>query len=163
MIALGLGVHSLSIDECMRRYRTLCDTGFESKALTKSAWLGWLASWFVESIYKTEPFESALRTLFGRKRLFGHRGNSSRVAVTTTVDTKCRLLANYNWGDGKRYLDSNISTWAAYVTPQLSTLFYPLRIQLTLSFRLGRVVPLLLQCILSRRSTMVTCAEMAAC
>ena len=70
---------------------------------------------FVNSIYQTGPLEEAMKEILRVKRLFGHHGNASRVAVTTTVDSDCRLLANYNWGDGKRYLNSNIDTWQAYV------------------------------------------------
>jgi hypothetical protein len=62
----------------------------------------------------------AIQKAFGISTiLFGHQGNTSKVAVTTTVGENCHLLANYNWGDGKLYLNSSAYTWAAYVLDSL--------------------------------------------
>lgn len=113
MIALSLGIHNLSVEHCIVRFKSFCKKGFEDRLLTKSYWFGWFVRLFVNSIYKTEPLEEAMKEILRVKRLFGYRSNASRVAVTTTVDSNCHLLANYNWGDGKRYLNSNIDTWHA--------------------------------------------------
>lgn len=111
MTAIGLGVHNLSTEECILRFKYLCGEGFHQRAFTKNSWIAWFVRMFAASIYKTDPLEESLRRNSGAKLLFGHRGNASRVAVTTTVNSESRLLANYNWGDGERYLNSNILTW----------------------------------------------------
>jgi hypothetical protein len=113
LIALGLGIHNLSVEDCIMRFKSFCRKGFEDRLLAKSYWFGWFVRLFVNSIYKTGPLEEAMKQILRVKRLFGYHGNASRVAVTTTVDSDCHLLASYNWGDGKRYLNSNIDTWHA--------------------------------------------------
>ncbi|KAF2683588.1 FabD/lysophospholipase-like protein, partial [Lentithecium fluviatile CBS 122367] len=111
MIAIGLGIHNLSVEDCIAKFKVFCTKAFETKWLTKNPIFGWTArAFWASSIYKTEPLEDALTEMFGKKPFFGHHQNVSRVAVTTTVDEKCRLLANYNWGYGERYLNSNINT-----------------------------------------------------
>lgn len=119
MIALGLGVHNLSVEECVERFKSFCKDGFSPNPLTKISVIGWLARYWCNSIYQTEPLQNAMKNVLGRKLLFGHGGNASRVAVTTTVESGSFLLANYNWGDGKRYLNSNVDTWFAYVVSYL--------------------------------------------
>lgn len=117
LIAIGLGIHNLSVGDCIAKFKNFCDNAFDNKVFTKTYFLGWLARWITSSIYKTEPLEDALKEMFGTKPFFGQHGNASRVAVTTTVDDKSRLLANYNWGHGRKYVNSNIDTWLAYVLP----------------------------------------------
>jgi len=117
MIALALGIHKFKVEECTRRFRALCETVFQAKALATTPIIGWFARMFYYSIYETSVLESAIQKAFEeRKVLFGHQGKTSKVVVTTTVGEKCHLFANYNWGDGKRYLNSNAYTWAAYVS-----------------------------------------------
>ncbi|KAK3936131.1 hypothetical protein QBC46DRAFT_367088 [Diplogelasinospora grovesii] len=113
LISLGLGVHNLSVEQCILHFKRLCQNGFRQRLLSKTRLIGWFVRLFVPSIYETEPLEESMKHIFREKQLFGHRENASRVAVTTTVDSEFRLLANYNWGDGKRYLNSNIYTWHA--------------------------------------------------
>lgn len=118
MIALGLGVHKLSASTVTGRFRAICTSGFKNKTLTKSKYVGWLARYFRGSIYKSDIFEEALKSAYGSVELFGLRNEThqrpqhlARVAVTTTVDTECRLLTNYRWGDDKTYLGSHCRTW----------------------------------------------------
>lgn len=112
-MALGLGIHNFSVQECIQHFKSVCRDGFKPNLLMDSC-LRWLATLFCRPVYKTEPLEKALKSILGSKRLFGHRNNACRVAVTTTVDKENRLIANYNWGDRKRYLNSDMSTWLAY-------------------------------------------------
>ncbi|KAF7547599.1 hypothetical protein G7Z17_g7633 [Cylindrodendrum hubeiense] len=113
LIALGLGTHNFSVEECITHFKSLCEKGFQHEPGSKNKYWGWVVRLFVRSIYKTEPLENALKSIFGQNELFGHRGNASRVAVITTVSTESRLLANYNGGDGNRYMNSTIYTWLA--------------------------------------------------
>lgn len=113
MIALGLGVNKFTVDQCLEKYKRICQTGLENKWFTKTRGIGFFARLFTSSIYQTEPLERSLREVFGSKLLFGLEGNATRVVITTTVEKDGRLLANYNWGDEKNYLDSNVSIWAA--------------------------------------------------
>lgn len=113
MIALGLGVHKFTVGDCLKKYRKICEKGLIDKPLTKTWFVGFLVRFFTSSIYKTEPLEASLQDAFGQKQLFGHQENATRVAITTTADEECRLLANYHSGDEKRYLNSTIYTWAA--------------------------------------------------
>jgi hypothetical protein len=91
----------------------LCSAALKRKPVLQIPVINWFAKFFVSSIYETEPLDEGLKEAFGSKQLFGHQGDGSRVAVTTTVNAECRLLTSFNWGDGNRYLDSNIQTWAA--------------------------------------------------
>ncbi|KAK5996132.1 PNPLA-gamma [Cladobotryum mycophilum] len=113
LAALGLGVHGFSASECVRRFKNLCGSAFKSKPLTKNPAFWWIARMFVDSIYETQPLENALKATFGDEPLFSSK-RTTRVAVTTTTrDGHALLLSNYRWGDGKKYLDANIKTWAA--------------------------------------------------
>ncbi|OAQ67009.1 patatin-like phospholipase domain-containing protein [Pochonia chlamydosporia 170] len=113
LIALGLGIHNFNAQEMMRHFRSLCRDGMERKALTKSQWFGWAVRLLTSSIYKTYELENALKAIFGTKTLFGYHNGASKVAVTTTVSAETRLLANYHWGDDKRYLNADVRTWLA--------------------------------------------------
>ncbi|KAI1388650.1 uncharacterized protein F4822DRAFT_437371 [Hypoxylon trugodes] len=111
-IVLGLGAHNFGVQECTLQFKRFFQMALESKFLTKSLF-GPIARLITSSIYKTEPLEAAMKDTFGTQRLFGHYGNTPRVAVTTTVNSDSRLLANYHWGDERRYLNSDINTWYA--------------------------------------------------
>jgi hypothetical protein len=71
------------------------------------------------SIYQSGAIENALRSAYKPEELFGLRNVEQvsstwpRVAVTTTVESNCWLLANYNQGDSKRYLKPRIATFEA--------------------------------------------------
>ncbi|SPN97426.1 uncharacterized protein DNG_00940 [Cephalotrichum gorgonifer] len=109
MIALGLGVQGLPAATCRDKFNLFCTTGFQEKIGTKIPTVGWIARWICGSIYKTEPLEMAMKSVFSgqpRKNLFGLTTNT-RVAITTTVNSLRFLLANYHRGDGKFYLDSD--------------------------------------------------------
>lgn len=116
MIAIGLGIHNLSSEECIREFKTFCQNALQPKLGTKNLIFGRIVRSVCSSIYKTEPLKVALYKMFKSKPYFGLHGNVSRVAVTTTADDKLRLLANYNWMDGEKYINSNIMTQLAYVS-----------------------------------------------
>jgi len=120
MIALAMGVHKWNADKCIQKFRALCEGGFSVKWFTKTTGIGWLARWLRGSIYETGPLERALQKAYPSKGLFGlRRGtegrlcNLARVAVTTTVNSECKLFANYNCGNSKYYLNSETNTWEA--------------------------------------------------
>ncbi|PVI06697.1 hypothetical protein DM02DRAFT_709324 [Periconia macrospinosa] len=116
LIALGLGIHNLKVDECINRFKDFCRIGFQHRHFSKNRVTRWMVRLVMPSIYKTKYLEQGMRRMFGpeSRTLFGHHGNSARVAVTTTNDDReTRLLANYNPGDGRRYLKSSIATWEA--------------------------------------------------
>ena len=116
IIALGVGVQGRDVSSCISLYRDICKNGFKAKTGTKAPWLGWVGRWFRGSIYKTDAMESALHAAFDRKApdtVFG-MSNHARVAITTTVGDKGRLIANYNRGGSEKYLDSELPLWKAY-------------------------------------------------
>ncbi len=82
----------------------------------------WFVSWFGYrfSYFPTSAIREALRRAYLPQKLLGIKsangrlcGSLTRVAVTTTVDSDCRLLANYCTGDGERYLGSSLQTYEA--------------------------------------------------
>lgn len=59
--------------------------------------------------------ETALSDSFGKEApttVYGLE-NPCRVAVTTTVNEDCYLIANYNRGGTGRYLNSELPLWKA--------------------------------------------------
>ncbi|KAL6812923.1 acyl transferase/acyl hydrolase/lysophospholipase [Trichoderma sp. SZMC 28013] len=110
MIALGLGIRNLRIDDCLSRFKALCQKFFVKRGVIKHAPVQniarFLKSLFVmsgKSIYRSKPFEKALREVFDENSSLYNRpqpGNSvaTRVAVTTTLarDDKAAILTNYN-------------------------------------------------------------------
>jgi hypothetical protein len=102
----------------MEKFKAVCKTGFSLRFWAGLSHL--LSIWFSGFIYDSDTIESALCGAYKLENLFGlgnveHVCSSSwpRVAVTTTVETDCWLLANYNQGDSKRYLKSGIATYEA--------------------------------------------------
>ena len=118
LIALGLGQDKLSATQCIEKFKAVCKTGFAPRFLA-GLWQ-FLSICFSGSIYDSGTIERALRGAYKPGMLYGlgnveHVCSSSwpRVAVTTTVDNDCWLLANYNQGDSKRYLKSGVATYEA--------------------------------------------------
>ena len=118
LIALGLGQDKLSATQCIEKFKAVCKTGFALRFWAELSQA--LSIWFSGSIYDSDTIESSLRGAYKPEKLFGLRNvehvcSSSwpRVAVTTTVETDCWLLANYNQGDSKRYLKSGVATYEA--------------------------------------------------
>ncbi|KAF3808981.1 hypothetical protein GCG54_00011173 [Colletotrichum gloeosporioides] len=114
MISLGLGIQQRSASDCIKIFRKICDDGFHAKPLTTSRAMGYIARLMRRSIYKTSQFEATVRSAFGPQptQVFG-RTNSTRVAVTTTVESKTMLIANYNLGDSEKYMRSELPLWRA--------------------------------------------------
>ncbi|RDW63044.1 patatin-like phospholipase family protein [Aspergillus mulundensis] len=124
MIAIGLGVHRWSVGDCIAKFRNICASGFVANGLANTWAIRWVYRMFQRSIYKTIPLETSLRKAYPDQGFFGLSPASPsvrdvvhqpRVAVTTTVGTECRLIANYHAGsnDDDGYLDSRLLTWEA--------------------------------------------------
>jgi hypothetical protein len=112
---MGLGIQNHTAKDCTSKFRSICRDGFKNKFLTKTWGLGWLARWVRSSIYLTADMDKALLEAFGKSsptQVFGMK-NHCRVAVTTTVDKDCNLIANYNRGGDDRYLNSELHLWEA--------------------------------------------------
>jgi hypothetical protein len=123
MIALGMGVHKWTVDECIIHYKNLCKEGMQRKSFVDIPILGWFARIWRRSIYHTGPLEVALSSSFSHQKLYGIRNSPAhetahcpRVAVTTTTreDSTAMLLANYSAGkSGHNYMNSRCRTWQA--------------------------------------------------
>ncbi|RYP11186.1 hypothetical protein DL764_000211 [Monosporascus ibericus] len=135
LIALGIGHHMLSATDCTKRFKEVCNTGFQP--LEWTLWLNIWSWWNGEVLakYQTECIETALESAYRpTKDLFGlgsfnHACQSSwpLVAVTTTVDAETWLFANYNDGDSTRYLGSSVGSFvAARATSAAPPFFQPL-------------------------------------
>lgn len=126
LIALGIGVHRWSTETCIEKFKEICHSGFKKNFLASIPVIGPFSSrWLYGSVYDTTRFEEVLKTAFSDELFFGtctfvaqDRNPSQlpiwpRVAVTTTVDTECKLFANYNTGavTAGDYLDSSLNTW----------------------------------------------------
>lgn len=120
MIALGIGDHNWTSRTCMEKFEHITQNGLEAKMLTKNWVFGWIARYFRDSIYSSAPLEKVLQEEYGDHLLFGldatRQSQTTRVAVTTTVHTECKLFTNYRRGGSGpsevEYLDSQSCTWA---------------------------------------------------
>jgi hypothetical protein len=110
LVALGIGVHRWSTETCIEKFNEICRSGFKVNFLASIPVIGPVAGWLHGSIYDTTRLEEALETAFSDNRFFGRCPSVAqdknpsqlpiwpRVAVTATVDTECKLFANYNTG-----------------------------------------------------------------
>jgi hypothetical protein len=122
LIALGLGINRWSIGKCLAEFKSLAVKVFQAKPLAKTSFIGWFMRLFYESIYDSDIVEAALKTCFSSTPLFGisrddmstlNSNYCSRVAITTTIDTDCRVFTNYHssFQDPKFYLSPWTSVW----------------------------------------------------
>jgi hypothetical protein len=84
---------------------------------------GSLATWYHGSIYDSAALQQSLEEILSSSRIFyglspfmspnGNLHHCPRVAITTTVETECRLFANYSPGKHARplHLKSSLATW----------------------------------------------------
>ncbi|KAL9619192.1 MAG: hypothetical protein Q9160_006201 [Pyrenula sp. 1 TL-2023] len=95
LVALGLGVHNLNVDECVFRFKAFCQAGFHARTLAKKSFVGWIIRLIAPAIYETEPLEDAFKAMFRptSQTSFGHHGNTSKVAITTTVHESGRCTS----------------------------------------------------------------------
>lgn len=120
LIALGIGKYYWTAQECIEKFEGFVNTGFVNKPFTMAWATSWIARWFRGSIYKSDVFEWALASRYKDRPFFGlasaSNGHIVRVAVTTTVGTDRKLIANYRrggTGPSGEYLDSTSPTWHA--------------------------------------------------
>ncbi|MCJ1466187.1 hypothetical protein MMC07_004806 [Pseudocyphellaria aurata] len=123
LIAIGIGINRWDLVTCLQTLKNLTKAIFKEKPFAKAWGIGWVSRLLYESIYDTKRLESHLQTIFSSKPFFGISRNESatagsgvshtRIAITTTVDTSCRLFTNYQVHDEESslYLDSNTKVW----------------------------------------------------
>ncbi|OTB11271.1 hypothetical protein K445DRAFT_359609 [Daldinia sp. EC12] len=107
IIAIGLGVKKWTVNATIQKFKDLCREAFAPREMTSLPLFGALSSLYHGSLYKTQPFEKALRKHFSDQPFFGgatHRSlitTSSRVAVTasTGIERQAVVFANYNRPD----------------------------------------------------------------
>ncbi|KAI1411011.1 hypothetical protein F5Y13DRAFT_201533 [Hypoxylon sp. FL1857] len=105
VIALGLGAKGWSIEETIRNFKKLYNEAFIPREMMGIPLLDNFSSTYHGSIYKTKPFEKALRSSFSDQSLFGgvqpRNEMSIRVAVTSTTipGRKAVVFSNYNRPD----------------------------------------------------------------
>ena len=109
LIALGLAAKNWSVDQCTRRFETLCKEAFTRRAFANVPGIGWFVENYNHSKYETRPLEEALMSafsenecLFGGPRPVASYGTDVKVAVTSTsVSGSAVVFANYNRLCGK--------------------------------------------------------------
>ncbi|RYP24694.1 hypothetical protein DL765_000421 [Monosporascus sp. GIB2] len=107
--ALSLFVKNKPLDKCMDNFKVLCPIAFTPRELSGLPAFRRLATVYHGSEYKTRPFESVLKDLFGpHDLLFGGKKPQSechaKVAITSTEATGKQqpvILTNYNRPQGK--------------------------------------------------------------
>lgn len=103
-MALGLASKNWSIEECIAKFKTLCNGAFTHRTGAEIRVLGRLIENFNYSKYRTNTLEAALKSAFSDDLcLFGGRrsamsSSSIKVAVTATslAGDRTYVLANYN-------------------------------------------------------------------
>ncbi|OCL10312.1 FabD/lysophospholipase-like protein [Glonium stellatum] len=120
LIALSLGAQKWDSGTCIDKFQALCQRGFLKKFLMTTRGVGVVSRWLRGSIYDSAVLEKALQAVFPDENFFGLRIDAAqkllhcpRVAITTTVESQCKLFTNYNCGgaEGTDYLSSSLSTW----------------------------------------------------
>ncbi|KAI1842756.1 hypothetical protein JX266_011077 [Neoarthrinium moseri] len=107
LIAIGLGVKKWSLQAATAKFKDLCREAFTPREMKSVPVFGMLSSLYHGSLYKTQPFEKALKRYFSDQPFFGgsvHRSRhniSLKVAVTatTSIEQQPVLFANYNRPD----------------------------------------------------------------
>lgn len=103
IIALGLGVKQWEIRHCIEQFTHLSDQAFTSRELKSVAGARQAVALAHGSRYKSEPLQRALRSAFGRDRLYGgpkvgFSAYDTKVAVTASSGTgeNAIILSNYS-------------------------------------------------------------------
>lgn len=102
IVAFGLGVKQLPVDECIRTFMQIARKAFTPRPGADLMLFGTMVKAMHHSKYKTKPLKQALVSTFGADPLFGERNVLGRkvpikVGVTaTSSNNTAYLLANYN-------------------------------------------------------------------
>ncbi|KAI1266454.1 hypothetical protein F5Y18DRAFT_416320 [Xylariaceae sp. FL1019] len=107
IIAIALGVKKWSVSSAIEKFKDLCHQAYVARGLSNVPFSGALSVLYHRSLYKNQPFESALRRYFSEQPFFGgtsHRSAatiSNKVAITaaTAVGRQDVVFANYNRPD----------------------------------------------------------------
>ncbi|KAH6656249.1 hypothetical protein BKA67DRAFT_514151 [Truncatella angustata] len=129
IIAIGLGVKKWSAQATMEKFKDLCKEAFIPREMKNVPVFGMISSLYHGSLYKTQPFEKALKRYFSEQPFFGVSTNRSRhnvslkVAVTasTLIEHQAVVFANYNRPDPIRIWE------AARATSATQPFFKPFR------------------------------------
>ncbi|KAI9659446.1 MAG: hypothetical protein M1821_001704 [Bathelium mastoideum] len=105
LIALGLGVQHLSIQDCIDSFLSLCHKAFTRRPGSDVPLVGWFVENYNHSRYETKPLQDALQETFSSEQLlFGgpppkdSHSPSIKVAVTSTSAASGIpvVFSNYN-------------------------------------------------------------------
>lgn len=102
IIALGLGVETWSVDDCITQFKALCGPAFTPRRGRRIFGLAQMVEAHYHSKYETRPLQASLMDAFSDNRLFGglrfDNRRQSKVAVTATSSAGLQtiVLSNYN-------------------------------------------------------------------
>lgn len=107
IIAMGLGVNKWTVTAALGKFKDICKEAFTAREMKSIPIFGAISSLYHGSLYKTQPFERALKRSFSESPFFGtatHRSTyttSSKVVVTAATGIKKQtvVFANYNRPD----------------------------------------------------------------
>ncbi|KAF3282686.1 hypothetical protein TWF970_001432 [Orbilia oligospora] len=126
IVALGLGVEGLPASECLERFKAISSEGFDNKLGTKTPGLKLISRRIRGSIYLQDSYSRAIEEYFDNRKgniTYGLR-NHCRVAVTTTVGSDARLIANYHAGDDEKYINSKMTISDAAKCSSMAPLYF---------------------------------------
>lgn len=106
LIAIGLGVKKWTVQATMDKFKDMCKEAFTPREMQHVPVIGLISNLYHGSLYKTQPFEKALKRYFSDQPFFGvstrsRQNVSLKVAVTATTSMEHQpvVFANYNRAD----------------------------------------------------------------
>lgn len=107
IIAIALGVKKWSVSATLEKFKDMFNEGFTPREMTSIPIFGALSSLYHGSLYKTKPFEKALKRYLSDQPFFGSATHRSRVvssvkvavSASTGIERQAVIFANYNRPD----------------------------------------------------------------